>query len=41
VETNGKYYDQCELTDFSSQADDRVLCKKLWDVSAELTGLGG
>ena len=41
VETNGKYYDQCELTDFSSQADDRVLCKQLWDVSAELTGLGG
>ena len=41
VETNGKYYDQCELTDCSSQADDRVLCKKLWDVSAELTGLGG
>ena len=41
VETNGKYYDQCELTDYSSQADDGSLCKKLWDVSAELTGLGG
>jgi NAD(P)-dependent dehydrogenase (short-subunit alcohol dehydrogenase family) len=41
AETNGKYYDQCELTDYSSQADDGSLCKKLWDVSAELTGLGG
>jgi NAD(P)-dependent dehydrogenase (short-subunit alcohol dehydrogenase family) len=41
AETNGKYYDQCELTDYSPQADDGSLCKKLWDVSAELTGLGG
>ena len=40
-ETNGKYYDQCELTDYSSQADDGSLCGKLWDVSAELTGLSG
>ena len=41
AETNGKYYDQCELTDYSSQADDGSLCEKLWDVSAELTGLSG
>ena len=41
AETNGKYYDQCELTDYSSQADDGSLCGKLWDVSAELTGLSG
>ena len=41
AETTGKYYDQCELTDYSPKADDDLLCKKLWDVSAELTGLGG
>jgi retinol dehydrogenase 12 len=41
AETNGKYYDQCEPTDYSSQADDGSLCEKLWDVSAELTGLSG
>jgi len=41
AEINGKYYDQCELTDYSSQADDEALRKKLWDVSAALTGLGG
>ena len=39
AETTGQYYDQCELTDCSSQANDGLLCKKLWDVSAELTGL--
>ena len=41
AETTGEYYDQGELMDYSSQADDRALCKKLWDVSAELTGLSG
>jgi NAD(P)-dependent dehydrogenase (short-subunit alcohol dehydrogenase family) len=39
TETTGQYYDQCELSDYSSQANDALLCKKLWDVSAELTGL--
>ena len=41
ADSNGKYYDQCELTDYAAQADDEALRKKLWDVSAELTGLGG
>jgi retinol dehydrogenase-12 len=39
IEVSGKYYDQCELKDCSEQAADEALRKKLWDVSAELTGL--
>ncbi len=35
----GKYYDQCELAEYSAQADDEALRKKLWDLSAELTGV--
>ena len=41
ADSNGKYFDQGALTDYSTQADDQALCKKLWDVSAELTGLRG
>lgn len=39
-ETSGKYYNQCEPEDYSSQADDDALRKKLWDLSVELTGVG-
>ncbi len=35
----GKYYDQCELAEYSPDGDDKELRKKLWDVSAELTGI--
>ena len=38
-ETSGKYFDQCELKDYSPMGDDEALRKKFWDVSAELTGL--
>lgn len=37
--TSGQYYDQCELATYSSDADDKALRQKLWDVSAELVGL--
>ena len=36
----GKYYDQCELDEYSPQADDAALRQKLWDVSVEVTGAG-
>ena len=36
----GKYYNQCQLDDYSPLADDAVLRKKLWDVSLEAVGLG-
>ena len=36
---SGKYYNQCELAKYSSQADDDALRLKLWDISAELVGL--
>jgi len=39
ADTNGKYYDQCELADYSQLADDEVLRQKFWQVSAELVGL--
>lgn len=35
----GEYYDQCEPAEYSPQADDEALRKKLWDLSAELTEL--
>lgn len=36
---NGRYYDQGEEAEYSPLADDKELRRKLWDVSAELTGL--
>lgn len=39
ADVTGKYYDQCELAKYSSQADDEALRKRLWDLSAELVGL--
>jgi NAD(P)-dependent dehydrogenase (short-subunit alcohol dehydrogenase family) len=39
AEVTGKYYDQCELAAYSSQADDEALRTRLWDLSAELVGL--
>ena len=36
---SGKYYDQCELADYSPLGDDQEKRKRLWDISAELTGL--
>lgn len=39
ADVTGKYYDQCELAEYSPQADDEALRKKLWDLSAELVGL--
>ncbi len=38
---SGKYYNQCELDDYSPLADDAALRTKLWDVSAEAVGLAG
>ena len=38
-DVTGKYFDQCELTECSSQADDETLRQKLWEISAEMTGL--
>lgn len=35
----GQYYDQCELAEYSPQADDEALRKKLWDLSSELVGI--
>ncbi len=32
----GKYFDQCEETAYSSQADDKELRRKLWQISEEL-----
>ncbi len=39
AEVTGAYYDQCEPAEYSSQADDAELRKKLWDLSEELTSL--
>ena len=36
ADVNGKYYDQCELTDASPLADDAAQRKALWDTSMEL-----
>lgn len=36
---NGKYYNQCELAEYSPLADDAALREKLWDVSAQAVGL--
>ncbi len=35
----GKYYNQCQLDDYSPLADDVALRKKLWGVSLEAVGL--
>ena len=39
ADVSGKYYDQCELAEYSPIADDEAARTKLWGVSAELTGL--
>lgn len=39
TDVSGKYYDQTELAEVSSQADDKALREKLWQVSAELAGV--
>jgi NAD(P)-dependent dehydrogenase (short-subunit alcohol dehydrogenase family) len=39
ADVTGKYFDQCERTECSPQADDEALRQKLWEVSAEMTGL--
>ena len=39
ADVTGKYYDQCELAQYSRQADDEALRTRLWDLSAELVGL--
>ena len=36
---SGKYYDQCELAEYSPLADDEALRVRLWDLSSELTGV--
>ena len=36
---SGKYYNQCELDEYSPLADDDALRTKLWDVSAVAVGL--
>ncbi|MFT7220285.1 MAG: NAD(P)-dependent dehydrogenase (short-subunit alcohol dehydrogenase family) [Candidatus Azotimanducaceae bacterium] len=35
----GQYYNQCELSEYSAIADDALVREKLWDLSAELSGL--
>lgn len=35
----GKYYNQCEPTEYAPAADDEALGKQLWDLSAQLTGI--
>ena len=39
ADTSGKYYNQCELSDYAEQADDATAVQKLWDVSADLVDL--
>jgi NAD(P)-dependent dehydrogenase (short-subunit alcohol dehydrogenase family) len=40
ADVNGKYYNQTRLEDYSSQADDEALRTRLWDLSADLVGVG-
>ena len=37
--TSGKYYNQCELSDYAEQADDDAARQKLWEASADIVGL--
>ncbi|KAI5642303.1 short chain dehydrogenase domain-containing protein [Phthorimaea operculella] len=40
ADETGLYYSDCVVTSPSPKANDEELCKKLWDLSVELVGLG-